>query len=146
MHIRVDRHSSNEEATLSKIYLDGDFFCYGLEDQYQEVKVPGETRIPAGTYNIILRTDGGMTKRYAERYAFHQGMLHVRYVPGFTYVYIHTGNTDDHTDGCLLVGEFQDEEKFTISSSRFAYTRLYRAVIDAAAADELTITYEDNDE
>ena len=97
MQLRVDRYLSNEEATLSKIYLDGVFLCFGLEDQYQEVKVPDETRIPAGIYNIKLRTEGGLTKRYADRYSFHRGMLHVQNVPGFTYVYIHTGNNDDHT-------------------------------------------------
>jgi hypothetical protein len=145
VHIRVDRYLSNEEATLSRIYLDGVFFCFGLEDQYQEVKVKDETRIPAGTYKIKLRTAGGLTKRYAKRYSFHKGMLHLQHVPNFTYVYIHTGNNDDHTSACLLVGLGRSEENFTVSSSRIAYSRLYKAVVDAAEKDDLTITYEDND-
>ena len=28
---------------------------------------------------------------------FHKGMLHVQDVPGFEYILIHTGNTDEHT-------------------------------------------------
>jgi len=145
MHIHVKRYSSNDEATLSKVFLDDFFFCYGLEDQYQEVKVQDETRIPAGVYKILLRNEGGMTVKYGARYPFHKGMLHVQDVPGFTYVYIHTGNTDDHTSGCLLVGDTANEDAFTIGSSRNAYTRLYPAIVDAASDGDLTITYSDED-
>ncbi len=145
MHLRVDRDISNNKATLSKIYLDDDFYCYGLEDQYQEVKVQNETRIPAGTYNIGLRTEGGMTIKYALRYPFHKGMLHIQDVPGFTCIYIHTGNKDSHTAGCLLVGQKRDRGAYVISSSRYAYSRLYIAIVDAAIKNDLTITFEDND-
>ena len=145
MNIFVERFLSNEEATLSKVYLDNDFFCYGLEDQYQEVKVQDETRIPEGTYLIKLRDEGGMTKKYAARYPFHKGMLHLQDVPGFTWVYIHTGNTDDHTSGCLLVGDSMDKHYMTIGKSRDAYTRLYLAVLGAAQDGDLSITYVDED-
>ena len=145
MHIRVDRDISNNKTTLSKIYLDNVFYCYGLEDQYQKIKVKHETRIPAGTYKIQLRYDGGMTKKYAARYNFHQGMLHLQNVPGFKYIYIHTGNREDQTSGCLLVGQKRDRGAYTVSSSRYAYSRLYQAVVYSAKHDNLTITYEDND-
>ncbi len=36
-------------------------------------------------------------------------MLHIQDVPGFTYILIHTGNTDEHTSGCLIVGETQQD-------------------------------------
>ena len=38
----------------------------------------------------------------------HKGMLWVRDVPGFEYILIHTGNTDEHTSGCLIVGDSQE--------------------------------------
>lgn len=146
MKITVQRYAHNDEATLSYVFLDGEGFCYGLEDQPQDgPKVMHETRIPAGTYKIKLRTAGGMTKRYAERYDFHAGMLHVQDVPGFTYIYIHTGNTDDHTSGCLLVGYTASSEEFTIGDSRNAYSDLYKAVVDAAWADDLEIEYRDEE-
>jgi hypothetical protein len=146
MHIRVDRYISNEEATLSRLYIDGVFFCYGLEDQYQEIKIPDETRIPPGTYKIQLRAAGGLHGRYAARYDFHKGMLHLQNVPGFTWVYVHTGNNDDHTSACLLVGNGRNEKDFTLSNSRYAYKRLYEFVVDAAFDKKLTISFEDNDD
>jgi hypothetical protein len=130
---------------LSDVLLDGDYFCHGLEDQPQPegVKVMHETRIPAGTYRIGLRNEGGMTKKYAARYDFHRGMLHILDVPNFQWVYIHTGNTDDHTSGCLLVGYTENETTMTIGRSRAAYTDLYMKVVDAAADGELEIEFLD---
>ena len=145
MKITVRRFAHNDEATLSRVYLDDEEFCFGLEDQPQEVKVQDETRIPAGTYDIKLRDEGGMTKRYAERYDFHEGMLHVQDVPGFSWIYIHTGNTDDHTSGCLLVGHSRNKDTFTIGNSRTAYSDLYQAVVEAAKDEDLTIEYIDED-
>jgi hypothetical protein len=37
------------------------------------------------------------------------GMLHLQDVPNFTYILIHAGNTDEHTSGCLIVGETQQD-------------------------------------
>lgn len=145
MKITVQRYKHNDEATLSRVLLDGQQFCFGLEDQPQEEKVMHETRIPAGTYRIKLRDEGGMTKKYAERYDFHIGMLHVQDVPGFEWIYIHTGNTDDHTSGCLLVGYTANEDTFVIGRSRDAYTDLYKQVVDAAWAEDLEIEYLDEE-
>ena len=145
MKITVERFLHNEEATLSRVLLDGEQFCFGLEDQPQEVKVQDETRIPAGTYQIKLRNEGGMTKKYAERYEFHEGMLHVQNVEGFEWIYIHTGNTDDHTSGCLLVGHTCNEDSYTIGNSRAAYSDLYQAVVEAAKDEDLQIEYIDED-
>ena len=47
----------------------------------------------------------------------HKGMLWVRDVPGFEYILIHTGNTDEHTAGCLIVGDSQQNN--TIKSDGF---------------------------
>jgi hypothetical protein len=146
MKITVNRYLHNADATLSRVLLDNEQFCFGLEDQPQEEKVMHETRIPAGTYDIKLRNEGGMTKRYAERYDFHKGMLWLQDVPDFEWVYIHTGNTDDHTSGCLLVGYSANEAAMTIGRSRDAYSDLYQEVVDAAWAEDLQIEYIDEDD
>lgn len=149
MKITVNRDVSNDKATLSRILLDGAAFCYGLEDPHRDVKVPGETRIPAGTYAVKLRTEGGIHPKYADRYDFHRGMLWLQDVEGdgmrFDWVYIHTGNTAAHTEGCILTGYTRDEDRMVIGRSRDAYADLYRAVVDSAEAGELTVEVIDGD-
>ncbi len=39
MLIRVNRIKSDDDSTLSTIYIDGEFFCFGLEDEHREYKV-----------------------------------------------------------------------------------------------------------
>ena len=108
MKLEVLRFSSQEDSTNGILFdiTDGkrEFLCYTLEDEHRDVKKYGETRVPAGTYNITLRTVGGFHGRYLKKYGeMHKGMLWVREVPNFEYILIHTGNTDEHTAGCLLL-------------------------------------------
>ena len=81
----------------------------------------------------------------------HKGMLWVRDVPGFEYILIHTGNTDEHTSGCLLVGDTQ-QQNITKSKSGFigastdAYKRIYPAIAEVLErGDEVEISYIDYD-
>lgn len=57
-------------------------------------KIPGATAIPAGTYEI--------RDTYSPR--FGRMMLEVVGVPGFQGIRIHSGNTADDTEGCLIPG------------------------------------------
>ena len=138
---------SDNDSTVSTVAVDGETVCFGLEDEYREVKVSKETRIPAGTYAVKLRKVGGFHGRYQARYSWHQGMLEVQNVPGFEYILIHTGNTDEHTAGCLLVGESATitEGDMSIGMSRIAYAKLYAKVIEAAKEEKLMIEYTDKD-
>jgi hypothetical protein len=146
MKITVRRSISNNNATTSLVLIDGDFECFGLEDEYREHKVMHETRIPAGEYPVRVRTFGGFHNRYQKRFAFHKGMLEVCNVLGFSDILIHIGNTDDDTSGCLLVGQsINAKNPFFIGSSTTAYKQLYKKVISAAAEGDLTIKYIDED-
>ena len=149
MKLRVVRYLSSDDFTLGMLLDETNgkhFLCYTLEDEHREEKVMHETRIPAGTYNITLRTVGGFHGRYTKKYGdMHKGMLWVRDVPGFEYILIHTGNTDEHTSGCLIVGNSSDRKGF-IGSSVSAYKRIYPAIAEALErGEEVTITYEDYD-
>lgn len=133
MKLQVVRTQFGRDATNGLLFIDGLFECYTLEDQYQEVKVMHETCIPEGTYDVKFRTVGGFHERYKKRYGnSHYGMLHLQDVPGFTYILIHAGNTDEHTSGCLIVGETQQDldvsEDGFIGSSGKAYVKLYNKV------------------
>ena len=104
--------------------------CYTLEDEYRKVKVKKETRIPAGTYELKLRTEGSLTKRYELRFPdIHQGMIWLKDVPEFKYIYIHCGNDDDDTDGCVLVGSYLRLNR--VLNSRSTYRRIYPMIRDS---------------
>ena len=146
MKLLLERTKSNDEATIGNLWLDGRLLWFSLEDEYRLEKVAAETRIPAGTYQIRPRLAGGMIQRYKRRFAWHQGMLHLQDVPGFKYVYMHVGNTDEDTAGCILVGYGADLRSMTIQTSVPAYTELYEKIYAAADAGELEITIEDHDQ
>ena len=148
MIIEVDRFISDADTTISRVSVDGAFVCFGLEDEYREEKLVGETRIPAGRYHIGLRTEGGFHQRYQVRFPeFHQGMLHILNVPGFEWILIHCGNTDEDTKGCLLVGSQANTTpgNMCIVSSTEAYRRFYPLVMPAARDGNLSISFVDND-
>ncbi len=144
MEIRVERFLHNPEETIGRLYIDGSHQCYTLEDQHRDIKVHGDTRIPAGRYQIRLRTEGGFHARYLKKFgaAFHKGMLHVTQVPGFEFILIHIGNTDADTAGCLLVG--LSHRGRSIGSSEAAYRNIYPPVAAALlAGKEVWIEYID---
>ena len=148
MKITVDRFLSDSDSTVSRVSIDGSHECFGLEDEYREEKVPAETRIPAGTYTVGVRTVGGFHPRYSRRFPdIHKGMLHILDVPDFEYILIHCGNTDENTAGCLLVGAsvITTPGDMSIGSSAVAYKKFYPKVIDAAIEGNLEIEFIDPD-
>ena len=152
--LEVLRYSSGADSTLgllSEVGPEGrEFLAYTLEDEWREEKVSAETRIPEGTYDIKLRTTGGFHSRYANKFGdWHKGMLHVQDVPGFEYILIHTGNTDDHTMGCLLVADTSQQnitKEGFIGASTSAYKRIYPSLAQwLVDGNKLNITYIDYD-
>ena len=147
MKLQVVRTQFGKDATNGLLFIDGVFECYTLEDQYQTVKVMHETCIPEGTYDIKFRKTGGFHAKYSARYKnAHYGMLHLQDVPGFTYILIHTGNTDEHTSGCLIVGETQQDLDINfngmVGSSAVAYKKMYAKVANQLLqGKKVTIEY-----
>ena len=147
MKLTVVRTQFGTDATNGLLFIDGLFECYTLEDQYQAVKVMHETCIPEGTYDIKFRKTGGFHAKYSERYKnAHYGMLHIQDVPNFTYILIHTGNTDEHTSGCLIVGETQQDLEVSkdgfVGSSTVAYKKMYAKVASQLLqGKDVTIEY-----
>ena len=154
MKLEVLRFSSGKDSTNGILFdctRGREFLCYTLEDQYQTKKVMQETRIPAGEYEIKYRKEGGFHKRYNERYPdIHRGMLHVTNVPDFKWILIHVGNTDEHTAGCLLLGDTQENNQIKtngfIGKSSQAYVRVYDKIANVLdIGEKVTITYYDFD-
>lgn len=131
--LNVNRFVSDKDTTIG-FFQSEKLKGFTCEDEYRKDKVAGETRIPQGIYEIKFRTEGGMIKRYQEMFDNHPGMLWLQDVEGFQYVYIHVGNKDEHTEGCLLVGYGANlNGEYSIASSRDFYIRLYREIQEAFA-------------
>lgn len=136
MIINVKRIKQGNNSTLSEIYIDDEFFGYGLEDSVRDVKIKGSTAIPSGSYKLGLNTYSAMNARYKRKFPdMHRGMIEVQDIPNFKYVYIHIGNYFSDTEGCLLVGEyfkFYDGD-YAVYDSTKAYVRLYEMLVEAVA-------------
>jgi len=139
MELHLQRFESGNDSTLGLLYAqhsgENVFQCFTCEDEKRTIKVKGKTRIPEGRYKIELRTEGGMHQKYAQKFEWHEGMLHLLNVPDFEYVYIHIGNTDKDTEGCILVGNgakhnVENGGGGTISDSTNAYTNLYIMLLE----------------
>ena len=149
MKLDVIRTQFGEDATNGILLIDGVFESFCLEDQVRDgQKQMGETAIPLGEYEIKFRTVGGYDAKYQKKYGttWHKGMLELQDVPNFKYILIHTGNTDEHTAGCLLVGETQQDldrgKDGFVGGSGDAYKKMYPKVRDALLnGEKVTIKY-----
>lgn len=143
MKIEVLRIHDSGNETLGIMLIDGQYAAHTLEDEYRAVKVMGETRIPDGTYKVVLRTEGSHHIKYAGKFPdIHKGMLHVIDVPGFQYILIHIGNTQRDTAGCLLVGSRFNALLNGIEISTERYKKVYKQILQAILkGDSVTITY-----
>ena len=148
MKLWLERFGYGDDSTLGRLMLDDDgalsHLCFTVEDERRDVKVPGETAIPVGVYAIELRTEGGLTQKYARRFPeMHKGMLWLQSVPGFDWIYLHIGNDDDDTEGCPLTvtTPFIDGNgEFTGGGSKDAYVKLYTRIVEAMeAGDDVVI-------
>lgn len=137
MEIEVRRVLYDEGVTFSKIYIDGVYECFGLEDPKREKKVHSETAIPDGVYKLDLRYSPKFSSR------FNHNMLWVRDVPNFEYILIHWGNTTVDTAGCLLLGKRLGVVKgrLAILDSITAYTNFYKKVNEEVKKGGVTIEY-----
>ena len=112
-----------------KIYLDGKFECYTLEDTVRApgVKIPGATAIPYGHYEVII----DFSKRFV------RNMPHVLRVPMFEGIRIHPGNTTADTEGCILLGTSYGSD--IIYESRKAFVKFYPKLEKALREGEVWI-------
>jgi hypothetical protein len=129
VRLKLDRSEYGENSTVGDLYIEGVWEAATLEDYVREgPKVPGETAIPTGEYEVLL-THSPRFKRVLPLLVD---------VPGFDGVRIHPGNTHNDTEGCLLVGEnlIRHDGVPFLTKSRAAFDRLYDKLRAAAARGE----------
>jgi hypothetical protein len=122
-YAQLIRFKSSAVDTLGLLCLNGKFLCFTLEDEYRDVKLKGETRIPAGDYPVGFHKSPKFTPRYGH------DLLHVQNVPGFDFILLHPGNRETETDGCILVADtahaIWDGGASELLNSKLAYDRIY---------------------
>ena len=135
MKLRIERGAPGASSTIGKLYVDGVFFAYTLEDIDRQLesggtKIKGQTAIPKGSYKVVID--------FSNR--FQKQMMHVLNVPGFEGIRIHAGNTDKDTEGCILLGKVRSDN--AVFNSREAVNALFdkvRAAIDAGQEVNLEV-------
>lgn len=122
LELTLCRRDKNAERCIGMLYVDGIWKYYTCEDPERQVKVPGQTAIPAGRYRVTI----------TQSQRFGRPMPLVTGVPGFEGVRIHSGNMAGDTEGCILVGRGRTTN--TITDSRSATGEL-QALIEKAIKD-----------
>ncbi len=141
MKLTLRRFKFTQRTTLGELLIDGRHHSYVIEDRYRpppEKKVPGETCIPIGTYNVVINR----SERFSKLAGHDVLMPLLENVPGFTGIRIHTGNKHEDTEGCLLPGltfAGSPATGYTVQQSKTAYDRLF-IVLAAAQARKERIT------
>ena len=135
MELVNTRIASDNESTLGLLTVNGKKFSFVIEDEKRDIKVKGETRIPAGKYLVTFRKQlTPLTKKYRKKYTWFTYHLELIDVPNFSYVYIHIGNFERSTDACQVVGNkagFDGNNHFRNFESVDNFRKLYLLVSDA---------------
>lgn len=135
MKLTLRRKFFGDKAIIGELFIDDEIRhqCYTLEDIERDVKIDGATCIPVGKYQVIID--------FSQR--FGRLMPHVLDVPGFEGIRIHSGNTSDDTEGCILVGRVPVNADF-IGESRLAFSELYPLLEEANRRGKIYINIIDD--
>lgn len=153
LNIKIRRIAKKDTYTISKWYVNGVYFCDGIEDKDRGLKqsmseseitrrkVYGQTAIPTGTYSVITTYSPKFASRtWARPY---NGCIPIlQNVKGFTGVRIHPGNTAEDSLGCLLPGKNKIVGKVIESSGTF-HTLMSRFILPTLKSKgKITLTIE----
>ena len=135
MKLNLKRIALREGYTIGRLFVDGQYWCDTLEDRVRDLgkeqKVPGQTAIPYGTYEVVVNISPKF-KRLLPR---------LLRVPHFEGVLIHRGNTAADSAGCILVGE--NKVKGKVLNSTYWEKRITEYLLDAQNRNEdIEITIE----
>jgi lysozyme len=118
MELKLVRDVCGADCTLGKLFVDGEFDCYTVEDVVRPdgPKVPGKTAIPEGRYRVVVSRSP----------RFGRDLPLLENVPDFEGVRIHPGNTAEDTEGCIIPGRVRAARG--VAQSRVAFDKLFAAL------------------
>ena len=91
--VKIIRKEKTVDGVFGDMFIDDDLFCVTLEPEDKNNQV-GISCIPEGTY---------ICKRYhSQKFP---NTFEVTNVKDRSYILIHSGNTEDASRGCILIGE-----------------------------------------
>jgi hypothetical protein len=123
VELKLIRVYKSDTYTIGKLYINGNFFCDTLEDTVRvlnskEDKIYGKTAIPSGIYEVKLYKSP----------KFGRYLPLLINVPFFTGILIHSGNTPEDTEGCILLGD--NNEKGKVYNSKKYEKELVNLILD----------------
>lgn len=124
-NLELRRDKSALGCTIGRLYLNGKFFCYTLEDPVRPagVVVPGDTAIAADTYPVTLTVSPHLhmlTPRLGGRLQG-RGVL------------MHPGVKATDTLGCILLGLTVQPNRTRLSRSVEAFEALMTQLLNFSA-------------
>lgn len=139
-------HNGNRVYCIGKLSVDGKYVCDTIEDEdygwvsgktsvkdIQKIKAlhKSKTAIPSGEYKITLDVVSPkyFNSAYYRKAANGSRVPRLLDVPGFDGVLIHTGNTEQDSAGCLIVGWNKIVGK--VIDSKKAFETLYPILLNA---------------
>lgn len=149
MKLTLKRIAKKPGYTIGRLYIDGQYYCDTIEDTdrnldqamavevIQSLKVPKQTAIPIGTYEVSMNI---ISPSYSKKKAYNWTggvMPRLLNVPGWSGVLIHPGNTADDSEGCILVG--QNLKVGQVLNSQKVFKPLWKQLHDRRA-EGITIT------
>lgn len=137
MHFIHQRYSDNGNSSqgivCEKQHPKPLFQCYTMEDEHRNIKMAGETRIPEGLYEVKYRKVlSPLTQKYRNKFQWFKWHLELQNVQGFSYVYLHIGNTEKNSDGCILISNTANNNQVARGfngESTAAFEMLYGKII-----------------
>ena len=122
MKLTLTRIAKRADYTIGRLEDEnGVKICDTLEPTWRnykggELKVPRKSAVPEGTYPVVITK----SKKFGKYLPLLVG------VPGFEGIRIHSGNTVNDTEGCILVG--QNLIKGKVLLSRLTLEKLMRLI------------------
>lgn len=139
MDLLLQRFSDNGNSTLGLFYINNKFEAFTMEDEHRESKVAGETCIPTGKYKVVFQENvTGLTQKYRNKYTWFDKHLMLEGDGDFqlhwTSVYIHIGNYESNSAGCILLANGANSNVTgtdgSITDSKNCFKRIYPMICD----------------